>query len=337
MATLKQRGRAWQLNWSDAEGQHRVSLGKVSRTEATAALRAKQLELLTGRRVAPAGQTLRDFSVDYLAWYASHYPSTYKRTEAIIRLQLLPEFGSLALDDIRAPDVTRWITKRRAGDKTATPPIKPAEPATVTKEARALQAMLNRAVEWGAVEKHALATFKAPPERSSKPVEFYTAADLTKLYNASQFHADIWRLLANTGLRRNEALYLKRADVSDMAITVRSENERPTKTRRWREVPLNANARAAIKALDAKAKGPYLLPRVAPPSLSRAFVICAKRAKLSGSLHTLRHTFISQMVMAGVDLPTVQKIAGHATITTTMRYAHLSPEHRQAAVDKIAL
>lgn len=327
MATIRQRGKAWQLNWSDADGQHRVTLGKVSRSEATAALRAKQLELLTGQRSSAAGSTLELFAPDYLNWYAGQYPSTYKRTEAIIRLQLLPEFGSLALDEIRAPDVTRWITKRRSI----------AKPATVTKEARALQAMLNRAVEWGVIEKHALVNFSAPPERASKPVEFYTVGQLAALYIASPNHATIWRLMVNTGMRRNEALYLKRADIRDGVAIVRSEDARPTKSRRWREVPLNAQAQAAIKELEKSSVGEYLLPRIAPPSLSRAFVICATRAGLAGSLHTLRHTFISQMVMAGVDLPTVQKIAGHASISTTMRYAHLSPEHSRAAVQKIAL
>lgn len=50
--------------------------------------------------------------------------------------------------------------------------------------------------------------------------------------------------------------------------------------------------------------------------------------------HTLRHTFTSRAVMAGVDIRTVQELMGHSTITMTMRYAHLSPEHLKQAVNK---
>jgi len=51
--------------------------------------------------------------------------------------------------------------------------------------------------------------------------------------------------------------------------------------------------------------------------------------------HDLRHTFISRLVMAGVDLRTVQELAGHKTIQMTMRYAHLAPSHLATAVEKL--
>ncbi len=43
--------------------------------------------------------------------------------------------------------------------------------------------------------------------------------------------------------------------------------------------------------------------------------------------HDLRHTFASQAVMNGADLASLQKVLGHANLTMTMRYSHLSKEH----------
>src|SRR5207237_536572 len=51
--------------------------------------------------------------------------------------------------------------------------------------------------------------------------------------------------------------------------------------------------------------------------------------------HTLRHTFASHLVMAGVDLRTVQELLGHKTLAMTMRYSHLAPSHVAAAVEKL--
>lgn len=51
--------------------------------------------------------------------------------------------------------------------------------------------------------------------------------------------------------------------------------------------------------------------------------------------HTLRHTAITHLVQAGVDLPTVQRISGHKTLQMVLRYCHQNGEHISAAMDKL--
>lgn len=65
----------------------------------------------------------------------------------------------------------------------------------------------------------------------------------------------------------------------------------------------------------------------------RSFATALKKASIRDfTFHDLRHTFASQLVMAGVDLRTVQELLGHKTITMTLRYAHLSEAHKREAV-----
>jgi site-specific recombinase XerD len=114
-----------------------------------------------------------------------------------------------------------------------------------------------------------------------------------------------------------------------------------TKSGKPRHIPLNAVAVAAFESL--KVKGQTKTSPVFPNSDGEAmsgprgwFEEAVTRAKLTDyTWHCNRHTFISRLVMAGVDIRTVAELAGHATIQMTMRYAHLAPSHTASAVDRL--
>ncbi len=66
------------------------------------------------------------------------------------------------------------------------------------------------------------------------------------------------------------------------------------------------------------------------------FATALEQAEIRGvTWHTLRHTFASRLVMAGVDLKTVQELMGHKTIAMTARYAHLAPTHKLQALETL--
>jgi len=52
-------------------------------------------------------------------------------------------------------------------------------------------------------------------------------------------------------------------------------------------------------------------------------------------IYDLRHTFASNLVMAGVDIITLKELMGHKDINMTMRYSHPTPEHKKQAVNRL--
>ena len=128
---------------------------------------------------------------------------------------------------------------------------------------------------------------------------------------------------------------LKRSWIGRDAMKILSTDGDRTKSGKWREVPLTDGATIALDALP-KNKA-LVLPEMAPESLSRACARDIRRADIEGSLHTLRHTYISRLVMASVPLPTGQNLAGHLTIAITEKYAHLASNHLHNAGWAISL
>ncbi len=107
-----------------------------------------------------------------------------------------------------------------------------------------------------------------------------------------------------------------------------------------RHVPLNTTALAALAELRKRGDGNGGVirnlagePLVGPRHWFEPAVLKAKLR--SFSWHCLRHTFASRLVMAGVDLRTVQELLGHKSIAMTVRYSHLTPKHTLAAVERL--
>ncbi len=70
-------------------------------------------------------------------------------------------------------------------------------------------------------------------------------------------------------------------------------------------------------------------------TMTRQFERAVKRANLNPrkvTPHVMRHTAITRLVKAGVDLPTIQRISGHKTLAMVMRYVRLSGEHIDSAI-----
>jgi integrase len=108
-----------------------------------------------------------------------------------------------------------------------------------------------------------------------------------------------------------------------------------------RHIPINSIASAALEILR---DSPNSSERVCTPltwqhgeDARRWFEECLKQAGIVNfRWHDLRHTFASRLVMAGVDLRTVQELLGHKTIAMTIRYSHLAPQHQRAAIECLA-
>lgn len=333
MATLTVRKGYWILNYSDDTGRHRLSLGSVDAVparEAEAVRLAKEYELSTGTRLlrvgTPPAPTFGHFIAGYLLWHRSEYPHSHYRVAQILEQHIIPRFHLTPLNLIKVEDVEQWKTERRFRVRAS----------SVAKELRVFNAALNRAVELGLITKNPITAVKAPQQLDSKPHHWYTTEALAELYaKASKEHAPIWKLLANTGLRRGEAQHLRWVDVGEKFIRILSSELERTKDAEWRDIPITDGAREALKALPRN--GDYVLPRIAPPSLSRAFARDVKASKVGGSLHSLRHTYICHLLLRNVPIRTVQLYAGHAHITTTEKYAYQVLPQAPRAVLKLAL
>jgi len=139
-----------------------------------------------------------------------------------------------------------------------------------------------------------------------------------------------------TGMRKGEILLLKWEQIRGGFIYLTK-----TKTNEARQIPANEDLERLFREIRKRSnlKSPYVFTFQGKPvsGIKTAFNAAVKRAGIEDfRFHDLRHTFASHLIMRGGSLKDVQELLGHKTMTMTLRYAHLSQEHKKAAVNLLS-
>jgi integrase len=194
------------------------------------------------------------------------------------------------------------------------------------------------AVEWGVIE---AAPHFAKLKTQQPEIEFFDFENLEQLVDgARKAGPEVLALVllgADAGLRRGEIIALEQTDVDlrrGQITIARSDwcgeigSPKGGKTRR---VPLTQRLADALQSIR-HLRGPRALYQrsgeLVTETTLRSWMERAERAgglPVTGHIHILRHTFCSHLAMRGAPAKAIQELAGHADLSTTMRYMHLSP------------
>lgn len=274
-----------------------------------------------GVRIIARLPTVKAYLDADLESYDATHPTTGSKYKSEVK-RFIAKFGHRPIDTVKPTEVKKYVTDRLKEDKAA--------PETVGKEIRRLKAAFRRGMG-DLIDFNPTEGVPAPSGVRSVAVRFYDKKALAALYKANPARAPLWEFMAHTGLRRGEMAKMRHDDVARGNLLVESIPDETghgrTKSGKWREVPLNKKALAALKKL------PDPPISVHHDTITDWFAADAKAAKIGGSLHRLRHTFGANLTIAGVPLRRVQALMGHADYATTEKYyAHLTPEGQNTAV-----
>ena len=208
---------------------------------------------------------------------------------------------------------------------------------TVNKNMRHLKAAIKTAQEWD----YAPLKVRFPKPLREKPeVRYIPVEDLRKIMGQirNPEFSNFCMLSACTGLRSGELLRLTWSDVDNPPGFIRISPEQ--KNREESRIPVNATARAAMDRLaDAKKTKPAngrIFTFKDQYTVSRLFKAAARAAGLGQfRFHDLRHSFASHLAMAGKDATAIKDLMRHKSITSTMIYAKLSPDHLKQVSEAI--
>ena len=238
----------------------------------------------------------------------------------------------------RLDEIGRFSVERYKSARAKKAPIR------ANRELATLKSMFNRLIEWNKFDgSNPVVGVKFLPEPKTK-VRYLEHDEEDRLVAAASSPLrEVILVGIHTGLRvRAEALTLTwgAVDLVKRAVTVEAAY---AKNGESRTVPLNDDVHTALADLKKRSLDTDPENRVftwngrTPRSINTTFRTARMKAGLGKDVtpHTLRHTFASRLVMAGVDPRTLQELGGWKRIEMVMRYAHLSDAHRVAAVAKL--
>lgn len=301
-------------------------------------LRASLLDGSYHRQEADAVPTLAEFGPKFIEGYAKanrQKRSSVVQKESVMAIHLVPALGHKRLDEITAQDVQRL--KASMIDR---------KPKTLNNVLTVLSKCLKVAVEWGVID--AMPTPVKLVKVGPAPFKFYDVDEYARLVDAAgrvdpRVHAFVL-LCGDAGLRDGEAIALEWSDVDFRRQQLHVQRavccgvvDAP-KGGRGRHVPMTKALSASLQALR-HLRGPRVLYRddgtEVSWKLTRGWIISAQRLaglEVNGHIHQLRHTFCSRLAMKGAPMKAIQELAGHANLSTTQKYMHLSPSEKDRAI-----
>lgn len=138
-------------------------------------------------------------------------------------------------------------------------------------------------------------------------------------------------------MRKGELLTLKWSSIDfDRGFIYLTQ----TKNGERREVPMNEHVKTELIGYPRHLTSPYVFCNADGShikSVKGSFATARLKAKITNfRFHDLRHTAASHLVMSGAELNTVREILGHKSMQMTMRYSHLTADHKKQAVELIS-
>lgn len=225
------------------------------------------------------------------------------------------------------------------------------EKSSIARKLSAVRSFLAWAVRQGSIDSNPAKEISAPkvPKRLPRDLTvdevFALLEGIAESDLASVRDLAILELMYATGLRVSELVGLDQADVDIRGGMVRVIG----KGQKERMVPFGAKAAGALDAwmkksrpLRAKSHSPEaiflnlrggrLTDRSVRRILNRRLREAAVQAKVSP--HALRHSFATHLLGAGADLRAIQELLGHASLSTTQRYTHVSADRLMEVYDQ---
>lgn len=245
---------------------------------------------------------------------------------------------SIPLDQIDRELIDEWVADCEA---------KGNSDSTVNRKLSALRKVFEVAKSYGGVS--ALPNYPKNRKEKLSRIRQISREEEQQLLRRLQLYgdqnmADAVTLLLDTGMRASELLNVWKQDYQrgdkgrPDVLLVCGVDGKGTKNGEFRSVPLTERSSALVKRRIKEATGKRLFDmsyEQLRQGWDRVRHDMGMMDDAQFTLHVTRHTCVSRLVRGGVPLPTVQKWAGHKTINTTMRYAHLYPADLFVGVDAL--
>jgi len=328
MKGVFQRGNIWYISYSDADGRRIKEAISTDKKVAVLSRQKRLVEVAEGRHLdIKKNEKIKfeDFAKTFIELYSkpNKRPRVARRDEFLIK-RLGTHFNGKYLYAITPRAIEQYKADR----------IKDVAPATVNRELACMKCMFNKAITWGKVEDNPVRKVKLFKE-NNKRLRFLEKEEISRvLENAAPHLRPILIVALFTGMRKSEILTLewKNINIEQGVIYLLH-----TKNGERREVLMSDIVKKALIAVPKHPDSPYIFcHHDGKPYMNvrKSFdAVLKKCGIIDFKFHDLRHTFASHLVMSGIDIKTVQELMGHKSIEMTLRYSHLSPDHKRKAVD----